>query len=180
MSRTRVATLLAAAALLLSGCGSEPPAKLSPMQPDAPADLCSAVPAAAKAGLQTSSTSDTTGDPTAACSLRTASGVTPEVHGVVTWLQLDDDGTADSVYASQCRAVDHSVYRTPSGVVTGSDKSCGGSGRVGRADSATLASVAGRTVMTVRWSSAPPQSTSAMARSTQVMEAMLHSLASGS
>src|SRR3954471_10359832 len=88
MRRAQWAAILAAA-LLVSACGTEPE-PLEEMQPDAPADLCATVPAAAKEGLQASSNTDTTGAPTAACSLRSAPGAKPEVRAVITWNQLDD------------------------------------------------------------------------------------------
>jgi hypothetical protein len=180
MTRTAAAGALAAAALLLSGCGSQP-APLTAMPPDAPADLCSSVPDVAKSGLQTSSDTDTTGDPTAACSLRSAAGVKPEVRGVVTWLLLDDDDSADGVLASQCRSIDTTVYHVQPGLaVNGADKTCGGSGKLGPADAATLAAVKGRAVVTVRWSAVPRQSTPAFARSEQVMQAVLQSAPGGS
>ena len=99
MSRTGLVTVLAAAAFALSACGAKPQ-PVTAIEPDAPADLCASVPDAAKTGLQTSSDTDTTGDPTAACSLRSAPGARPEVRGVVTWLLLDDDQQADGVLAS--------------------------------------------------------------------------------
>lgn len=178
--RTSTAALLAAAALVLGGCGAEPE-PLTRTQPDAPDDLCALVPDAAKTGLQTSSDTDTTGDATAACSLRSAPGARPEVRGVVTWLLLDDDGTADGVLASQCRSIDTSVYRVQAGLsLTGADKACGGSGKLGDADAATMAAVRGRTVITVRWSAVPQQPPGAFARTQQVAEAVLQSSPGGS
>ena len=75
---------------------------------------------------------------------------------MVTWLQLDDDGGADSVLASQCRAIDKSTYTEQSGFTAeGADQACAGSGKIGQADAATMAAVSGRAVVTVRWSSLP-------------------------
>ena len=173
MSRTALATALAAAALVLSACGSDP-APLKAVQPEVPADLCALVPPTAKAGLQTSSDSDDTGDPTAACSLRTAPGARPEVHAVVTWLKLDDDGTADDVLSSQCRSIDRATYQVQPGFTAqGADTACAGSGMVGAAGSATLAGVTGTEVVTVRWSSSPGGSAPTLARSKQVLESVL-------
>ena len=177
MSRTALATALAAATLLLSACGAEPQ-PLTAMQPDAPADLCSLVPETAKAGLESSSNTDTTGDPTAACSLRTAPGARPEEHGVVTWTKLDDDGTADGVLSSQCRSIDTATYRVQSGFTAqGADKACAGAGMLGAAGSATLAGVTGSEVVTVRWSSAPGVPAPTLARSKQVLESVLSAVA---
>src|SRR5438094_574782 len=60
--------------LLLSGCGGSEPAPLKAMQPEVPADLCATVPAPARAGLISNGDSDPTGNPTAACSLRSPDG----------------------------------------------------------------------------------------------------------
>ena len=177
MSRTSLVTVLAAATLVLSACGADKPAPLTALKPDAPADLCASVPQAAKTGLETSSDTDTTGDPTAACSLRSAPGAKPEVRGVVTWLLLDDDDEADGVLASQCRAIDTTVFKLQTGFnAKGADKTCAGSGKEGQADSATMAAVAGRTVVTVRWSATPATTSPALTESTQVLEGVLQSV----
>jgi hypothetical protein len=180
MSRTALATALAAATLLLSACGAEPQ-PLKALPPEVPADLCSLVPQTAKAGLETSSDADETGEPTAACSLRTAPGGRPEVRGVVTWTKLDDDSSADDVLSSQCRAIDTTTYRVQSGFTAeGADKACAGAGMVGAAGSATLAGVTGMEVVTVRWSSTPGVAAPTLARSKQVLESVLSGLSSGS
>jgi hypothetical protein len=180
MSRTALATALAAATLLLSACGSDP-APLQAAPPDVPADLCALVPQTAKVGLQTSSDTDSTGDPTAACSLRTPPGARPEVHGVVTWTKLDDDGTADDVLSSQCRSIDKATYQVQAGFTAqGADTACAGSGMVGAAGSATLAGVTGTEVVTVRWSSSPGGPAPTLVRSKQVLESVLSSLSSSS
>ena len=127
-SRARLG-LFAAGLLLLSGCGGSQPAALKPMEPEVPADLCATVPAAAKAGLVTNSDSDTTGNPTAACSLRSPDGSKAQVRAVVTWVQLDDDVTADDVLASQCRAIDRTEFKEQTGFAAqGADKACAASG----------------------------------------------------
>jgi hypothetical protein len=180
MSRTGLVTVLAAATLALTACGAKPQ-PVTAMQPDAPADLCASVPESAKTGLQVSSDTDTTGNPTAACSLRSAPGAQPEVRGVVTWLRLDDDQEADGVLASQCRAIDPTVYKVQTGFnAKGADKTCAGSGTLGQADSATMAAVTGRTVVTVRWTATPAETAPALAESTQVLEGVLQSVAGGS
>jgi hypothetical protein len=177
MARTGLVTALAAATLVLSACGADKPAPVTALQPDAPTDLCASVPAAAKTGLETSSDTDTSGEPTAACSLRSAPGAQPQVRGVVTWLLLDDDDAADSVLASQCRAIDPTVYKVQADFnAQGADKTCAGSGKLGAADSATLAAVAGRTVVTVRWSATAAKPVPALAESTQVLEGVLKSV----
>jgi hypothetical protein len=177
MSRTGLVTTLAAATLVLAACGATKPQPVTAAVPDAPANLCASVPDAARTGLLTSSDTDTTGDPTAACSLRSAPGARPEVRGVVTWLLLDDDQSADGVLASQCRAIDTTAYEVQSGFsAKGADKACAGNGKLSQAGSATLAAVAGRTVVTVRWTSSPAQSTQALTQSTQVLEGVLQSV----
>jgi hypothetical protein len=178
MARTGLVTALAAATLLLSACGAATkPAPLTAMAPDAPADLCASVPATARSGLESSSDTDTNGEPTAACSLRSAPGAKPDVQGVVTWLLLDDEDQADEVLASQCRAIDTAVYKVQAGFsAKGAEKTCAGSGKLGQADSATLAAVSGRTVVTVRWSATPAAQAHALTESTQVLEGVLRSV----
>ena len=179
MSRTALATALAAATLLLSACGAQPQ-PLQALPPDVPADLCSLVPETAKAGLQTSSDADQTGNPTAACSLRTAPGARPEVRGVVTWTKLDDDSSADDVLSSQCRSIDQATYRVQSGfTVQGADKACAGAGAIGTVGSATLAGVTRSEVVTVRWSARPGVPAPTLARSKQVLESVLSALSKG-
>lgn len=181
MRRAGLATVLAAASLALTACGASEPAPLTAMQPDAPADLCATVPEATRTGLETSSDTDTSGDPTAACSLRSAPGVSPEVRAVVTWLRVNDEKAADTVLDSQCRAIDRTVFREPAGLsIDGADKTCAGSGKVGSAEAATLAAVAGRTVITVRWSSQPGGAQSVLASTTQVATGLIGSLGEGS
>jgi hypothetical protein len=179
MSRTALATALAAATLLLAACGAEPQ-PLKALPPDVPADLCSLVPETARAGLQTSSDSDETGNPTAACSLRTAPGARPEVRGVVTWTKLDDDSSADDVLSSQCRSIDRAAYRVQSGFTAqGADKACAGAGMVGGAGSATLAGVTRSEVVTVRWTASPGVPSPTLERSKQVLESVLSGVSAG-
>ena len=117
-----------------------------------PADLCATVPARARRRLiANSNDSDTTGNPTAACSLRSPDGAKNKVHAVVTWVQLDDDVSADEVLDSQCRAIDRTEFTEQAGFsAEGADKACAGSGTVDGADSATMAAVTDREVVTVR------------------------------
>jgi hypothetical protein len=179
-ARVRQATLgaLLGTLLLAAGCGSTEPPPLKPMEPEVPANLCATVPAAARQGLVTSANTDATGAPTAACSLRSAGTATPQVRAVITWLQVDDDYTADDVLASQCRAIDRRQFRTPAGFeAAGADKACAGSGRIDGADSATLAAVNGRQVVTVRLTSQPPGGQPALARAQQMLEGVLGELA---
>ena len=173
---TVVATLFLAAA-----CGTTEPAALKPMKPEVPADLCATVPPAARTGLIANSNTDTTGNPTAACSLRSPDGASGKVNAVVTWVQTDNDSTAVAVLDSQCRAIDRQKFREQSGFqAAGADKACGASGKVDGADSATMAATAGREVVTVRLSTQPPTNPPAMGRAQQILEGVLGSLAGGS
>ncbi len=176
----RIGTLLATL-LLAAGCGTTEPTPLAAMRPAVPADLCALVPAAAKQGLIANSNSDDTGNPTAACSLRSTSGAATELSAVVTWLQTNDDDTAEGVLDSQCRAIDRSRFKERAGfVAAGSDKSCAASGRIDGADSATLAASAGREVVTVRLTSLPPGDSPVLSRGLQMLEGVLDSLSGDS
>lgn len=183
-ARRRSAQLgtLLATLLLAAGCGSaSQPEPLKAMAPDAPADLCATLPDASRTGLITNSNTDDTGNPTAACSLRSSSGAATEVRAVVTWVQANDDISADEIWGSQCRAIDRTVFHEQSGFAAkGADKSCAASGKIEGADSATLAGVAGRQVVTVRLSSKPAATTPALARGQQMLEGVLSSLAGSS
>ena len=167
--------------LLAAGCGSAQPAPLKATKPEIPADLCATVPEAARAGLIADSDTDQTGNPTAACSLRSPTGAATEVRAVVTWLQTNDEDSANEVWSSQCRAIDRLQYRVQAGFrPAGADQACAGSGKVDGADSATLAAVKGLEIVTVRLSSLPPVGTPAMARAQQMLEGVLSSVTGSS
>ena len=68
--------IVVAALLLLAGCGSFEPEPVQALPPEAPADLCATLPAATRAGLVGSSSTDVEGTPTAACSLRSPDDAT--------------------------------------------------------------------------------------------------------
>ncbi len=180
-TRRRTTSLWAASLLagtLLSGCGSSSePEPLEAMEPDAPADLCAAVPAATRKGLEQSSSTDTGGNPTAACSLRSRGGASPEVRAVITWLQTNDEMSAEEVLDSQCRAIDRRAFRVQQGFrAEGAEKACAGSGKADGADSATMAALSGLEVVTVRLSSRPKGDTPALERGQQMLEGVLAEL----
>jgi hypothetical protein len=173
---TLLATLLLAAA-----CGSTEPAPLKAMKPVVPADLCATLPAATRQGLIANSNSDPTGNPTAACSLRSPDAASPQVRAVVTWLQTDTEESADSVLDSQCRAIDRLQFHEQAGFqVAGARKACAANGKLDGADSTTLAAVSGVEVVTVRLSSSPPAGVPVLGRGQQMLEGVLSSLAAGS
>ena len=82
------------------------PEPLEAMEPEVPADLCATVPESARKGLLTNSNTDESRNPTAACSLRSPDAAATEVRAVVTWVQTNDEISADEVLASQCRSID--------------------------------------------------------------------------
>jgi hypothetical protein len=178
MPRSRAGLgVLVAGLLLLSGCGGSEPPPLKPMEPEVPADLCAAVPAAAKEGLVSNSNTDTSGNPTAACSLRSPDGSTGQTRAVVTWEQLDDDVTADNVLATQCRAIDKTQFKEQAGFqVDGADKACAATSIAAGTDSATIAAVKGRQVVTARMTAVPVGKTPALQRSLQMLEGVLSSV----
>lgn len=178
-ARRRCAQLgtLLATLLLAAGCGDSEPAPVQAMEPETPADLCATVPPAARQGLVATATSNDTGLPTAACSLRTPDSADKEVRAVVTWLKSDDEVSADEVLDSQCRAVDRRDYRVEPGFrAAGADKACAASGKISGADSATLAGVNGLEVVTVRLSSEVAGGPTALARGQQMLEGVLAAL----
>ena len=170
-------SVLVAGLLLLAGCGGSEPPPLKPMSPEVPADLCATIPDTAKAGLVSNSNTDTSGNPTAACSLRSPDTSAGQVRAVVTWTQLDDDVTADNVLATQCRAIDKTEYKEQAGFqVNGADRTCAATSTTGGADAATLAAVKDRQVVTVRLTSQPPGKTPALQQSVQMLEGVLSSV----
>jgi hypothetical protein len=183
-SRRRSAQLgaLLATLLLAAGCGTTEPKPLTALKPEVPADLCATIPSAARDGLIANSNTDASGNPTAACSLRSPDAAKPEVRAVVTWLQTNDEVTAGTAFDSQCRAIDRALFQDQAGFqATGADRACAATGKVKGADAATMAAVAGREVVTVRLSALPPQAAApSAARAQQMLEGVLKSLAGDS
>jgi len=177
LGRGRTTLGLVAAGLVLTGCGStEEPEPLQPVPPAVPADLCASVPEDARAGLTASSSADQTGNPTAACSLRSAPGARPDVRVAVTWTQLNDEDSASGVLDSQCRSIDPQEFARQDGFqVEGGDEACAGKGK--SADSATIAVLSAREVLTVRVSSDPAGRPDALTRGTAMAEGVLAQLA---
>ena len=163
--------------LVASGCGTTEPEPLEAMDPVAPADLCALVPEATKAGLVTTASVDETGNPTAACSLRSAPGAATQVSGVVTWVKLNDEESADRAFDSQCQAMDPGEYRKQTGFqAEGADEACAGDAAA--ADAATVAAVQDVEVLTVRLTSAPAGRPAALARSQAMLEGVLSEMGS--
>ncbi len=167
----RMAVVLAVSGLVLSGCGSTEPAPLKRLDPVVPSDLCAFLPKDVTQGLETSATTTETGDPTAACSLRSKPGAKGDVRGLVTVLVLNDEDSADTTYRTQCAALDPAELRKTKVHLPSADESCAGKGK--RADTATLAAVAGRKVITVRYSAEPAGKPDAVARATQLARSVL-------
>lgn len=175
----RFALLLAGAGLVLTGCGSsEPPQRLERIDPVVPSDLCASLPEDATTGLETSATTDETGDPTASCSLRSEFGDETDVRGLVTLIALNDEETADSTYESQCRAVDHRDYSDAEVSLESAEEVCAAEGKKG--DSAILNAVSGTRLVTVRFESTPPGKPDALTRATELAQAALESSGSSS
>ena len=169
--------IVVASLLLLAGCGSSEPQQVQALPPEAPADLCATLPAATRAGLVGSSSTDVEGTPTAACSLRSPDAASPQVTAVVTWLKSDDEDSAAQIYQSQCRSIDRTEYRLQRGFSPrGADEACAGSGTVSGADSATMTALADREIVVVRLGSKPAGTVTAIARSQAMLEGVLASL----
>ncbi len=177
-ARRACLALVVSTLLVVSGCGGSEPEPLKAVEPEAPADLCSTLPDEVKTGLVTNSNTDTTGNPTAACSLRSDTTSKNEVRAVVTWVQLNDEVSADGILDSQCRAIDRSVFKERAGFTAeGAERACAAQGTVDGADSVTIAAVADREVVTVRLSELPPGQEPAFARAQQMLEGVLSSMA---
>jgi hypothetical protein len=178
-ARRRSAQLgtLLATLLLAAGCGGGEPEPLQAMEPEVPADLCATVPPAAREGLLTNASSDDTGNPTAACSLRTPDGADKPLQAVITWVQSSDEVGAEDVLRSQCAAVDRRELRVRSGFeAEGATRACAASGKVDGADAATLAGVNGLEVVTVRLTSELTGGPTALLRGQQMLEGVLAAL----
>ncbi len=162
--------------LLAAGCGTTKAEPLQAASPEVPADLCALIPQTARAGLATNTNTDTTGNPTAACSLRSPDGSSGSVRAVVTWVQLDDTASAEDVLASQCRAMDPATYAVqPSAKIPGAVRACTGKGKSG--DSATIAASNGVEVVTARVDGKPAGQADPFARATQMTRGVLAALA---
>ena len=178
---SRRAGLLVATLLLTAGCGSAEPEPVEALEPVVPADLCATVPEQLREGLIANANNSESGNPTAACSLRSPDGAATQVRAVVTWIQLNEDYSADEVLDSQCRSIDPQEFKMQDGFTAeGADRACAGSGTVNGADSATVAALTDREVITVRLDYEPKGEQSAMAVGTQMLEGVISTMAGNS
>ncbi len=178
-ARRRTAALGAALATLLlgAGCGGSEPEPLQAREPDTPADLCATIPEDLTSGLVANGSTDTTANPTAACSLRSPVGAEPEVRAIVTWVQVNDEDSADEVLDSQCRSMDPAVFTTVEGFsAQGAERACAATGTADGAGSTTMAALADREVVTVRLTEAPAGKPPVQQRAQQILEGVLASL----
>jgi len=167
--------------LLTSGCGSSTPQAVEPLEPVVPADLCATVPAQLREGLITNANNSDTGNPTAACSMRTPDNAANKVRAVVTWVELNEDYSADEVLDSQCRAIDPQEFRMQEGFsAKGAQRACAGSGTDKGADSTSMAALTDREVITVRLDYEPKGEQPAMTAGKQMLEGVISSMAGSS
>ena len=173
--------LVVATLLLAAGCGTTEPEPVEALEPIVPADLCATVPAQLREGLIANANNSETGNPTAACSLRSPDGAATQVRAVVTWVQLNEDYSADEVLDSQCRAIDPQEFRVQDGFTAkGADRACAGSGTVNGADSATLVGLTDREVITVRLDYEPKRKQPALTVGKQMLEGVISTMAGNS
>jgi len=164
-SRRGGLAVVVATLLLTAGCGGDPqPDAVQPLEPVVPADLCATVPAELREGLIMNANNSATGNPTAACSMRSEDDAKSKVRAVVTWVQLNEEYSADEVLDSQCRAIDPQEFRIQDGF------------SVKGADSASMAALSDREVITVRLDYEPKGDQSAMAAGKQMLEGVLETL----
>ena len=167
--------------LLTTGCGSSEPQAVEPLDPVVPADLCATVPAQLREGLITNANNSDTGNPTAACSMRSPDDAADKVHAVVTWVELNEEYSADDVLDSQCRSIDPREFRMQEGFsAKGAQRACAGSRTVKGADSASIAALTDREVITVRLDYEPKGKQPAMAAGKQMLEGVISSMAGNS
>ena len=173
--------VVVATLLLTAGCGSTKPQAVQPMEPVVPADLCATVPAPLREGLIANSNNSASGNPTAACSMRSADGAKPQVRAVVTWVQLNEEYSADEVLNSQCRSIDPQEFRMQDGFsAKGAARACAGNGTVDGADSASMAALTDREVITVRLDYEPKGKQPAMTAAKQMLEGVISSMSGNS
>ena len=97
---------------------------------------------------------------------------------MITWVQLNDEVSADEVLDSQCSAIDRTEFKERAGFTAeGAERACAAQGTVDGADSVTIAAVADREVVTVRLSELPPGQEPAFERAQQMLEGVLSSMA---
>jgi len=167
--------------LLTAGCGSSKPQAVEPLEPAVPADLCATVPAQLREGLILNANNSESGNPTAACSMRSPDDAANKVRAVITWVQLNEDYSADEVLDSQCRSIDPQEFRMQDGFsAKGAQRACAGEGTVEGADSASIAAISDREVITVRLDYEPKGKQPAMAAGKQMLEGVINSLAGNS
>jgi hypothetical protein len=173
--------VVVATLLLTAGCGTTEPEPVEALEPIVPADLCALVPADLREGLIANSNNSETGNPTAACSMRSPDGADTQVRAVVTWVELNEEYSADEVLDSQCRSIDPREFRLQDGFTAkGANRACAGSGTVNGADSATMAALTDREVITVRLDYEPKGNQSAMTVGKQMLEGVISSMSGNS
>ena len=180
-SRRGGLAVVLATLLLTAGCGSSEPQAVQPLEPVVPADLCATVPAQLREGLIMNANNSDSGNPTAACSMRTPDDAKNKVRAVVTWVQLNEEYSADEVLDSQCRSIDPAEFRMQDGFsAQGAERACAGSGTVQGADSASIAALTDREVITVRLDYEPRGKQPAMTAGKQMLEGVISSMAGNS
>ena len=180
-SRRGGQAVVVATLLLATGCGTTEPEPVEALEPIVPADLCALVPADLREGLIFNANNSDTGNPTAACSLRSPDNAKTQVRAVVTWVELNEEYSADEVLDSQCRSIDPQEFRMQDGfTVEGAQRACAGSGTVNGADSASLAALTDREVVTVRLDYEPKGKQSAMTVGKQMLEGVISTMAGDS
>jgi hypothetical protein len=177
-SRRGRLAVVAATLLLTAGCGGDPqPDAVQPLEPVVPADLCATVPKDLREGLIVNANNSETGNPTAACSMRSEDGAKTQVTAVVTWVQLNEDYSAEEVLDSQCRAIDPQEFQKQDGFsVEGAIRACAGTGKAKGADSASMAAMSDREVITVRLDYEPKGKQPALTVGKQMLEGVLGTL----
>ena len=137
--------------LLAAGCGSSEPEPLKPLEPSVPADLCATVPATCVRGLIANANTPTPETRPLPARCARPDGAKNQVRAVVTWVEANDEvrrgrGPGQPVPRHRPQGV-HGAGGVPR---EGADKACAASGTVKGADSATIAALTDREVITVR------------------------------
>ena len=158
------------------------PSRSSRSSPSCPRTSAPPCPQSCARDSSRTPTTPTTGNPTAACSMRSPDDAATKVRAVVTWVQLNEEYSADEVLDSQCRSIDPQEFRMQDGFTRRG-------GRTARVPAAarsreptrpSMAALTDREVITVRLDYEPKGKQPAMTAGKQMLEGVISSMAGNS
>ena len=182
-SRRGCLAVVVATLLLTSGCGEQRATRRSsPLEPDVPADLCATVPAQLREGLIANANNSDHRQPDR-CLLAALSRRRQDQgarRGHLGPAQRRRAPPTRSSTASAAPSTAQSTSMQAGFSAEGAERACAGSGTVEGADSATMAALTDREVITVRLDDEPAGKQPAMPRGKQMLEGVLASMAGNS